>query len=327
MNTFYNKKLFLLITLIAFGAGIFLGGLLHKNPYRSSDLEYRGDTPKDAKLTFVSPLLECVGYEAPELKSFKETLEDFMDQSVNQGAITDASIYFRDLNNGLWLAINAEEVFTPASLLKVPLAMSYLKESELHPEVLDQKIVFQPGEIISFKQNYLPSKVVEPGREYAVRELLERMLIYSDNNAQRALYKMSTGQWRRVFDDLGIGLPEGEKDGDFILVKDYARFFRVLYNASYLSKENSNYLLNLLSQSEFKQGLSLGVPKSVSIAHKFGEREFGEIEQLHDCGVVYAQKSPYVLCIMSRGQDYRELSQFIGKISSLVYEEVSKQSN
>lgn len=321
-----NKQTFIIIVLI-FALGLFIGYSLDSNLKIRANSEYRSLETESESFSFVSPLLECESYEAGELKSFKEIISDFTTESIRKGLITDASVYFRDLNNGLWLAINENDHFTPASLLKVPLAMSYLKEAQTDANLLDRKIIVKDEHMRFLTQNYVSSKSVVVGREYTVRELLEYMLIYSDNNAQRVLYENALGKWRRVFNDLGIALPEGEKDGDFITVKDYARFFRVLYNASYLSKEDSNYLLELLSKSEFKQGLSLGVPKNVVISHKFGERKFNEVEQLHDCGVVYLKKTPYVLCVMSRGQDSQNLSRYIGKISSLVYEEVANQAH
>jgi hypothetical protein len=48
----------------------------------------------------------------------------------------------------------------------------------------------------------------------------------------------------------GVKTPE-----DFLSVKDMATFFRILYNASYLGRENSEYALKLLSQVDFNNGL------------------------------------------------------------------------
>jgi hypothetical protein len=57
------------------------------------------------------------------------------------------------------------------------------------------------------------------------------------------------------------------------------------------------------------------------VAHKFGER--GGIEggqQLHDCGIVYSQSGPYVLCIMTRGRSLEELKTVIADLSKIVYD-------
>jgi hypothetical protein len=108
-------------------------------------------------------------------------------------------------------------------------------------------------------------------------------------------------------------------------VKDYASFFRILYNASYLSKDSSQKALSLLSEVDFTDGLRGGVPKDVPVANKFGERQVGTTQQLHDCGIVYLTDHPYLLCIMSRGSDFDELASSIKTVSHLVYIEMSKQ--
>jgi hypothetical protein len=65
------------------------------------------------------------------------------------------------------------------------------------------------------------------------------------------------------------------------------------------------------------------LPKSLAVAHKFGERELPNgIKQLHDCGIVYLPKHPYLLCIMTRGTDYDRLSTVISTISKKIYEDL-----
>jgi hypothetical protein len=57
-----------------------------------------------------------------------------------------------------------------------------------------------------------------------------------------------------------------------------------------------------------------------------GERELQNgIRQLHDCGIVYLESHPYLLCIMTRGYDFEKLSKIISMISSQVYSEMTKE--
>ncbi len=61
------------------------------------------------------------------------------------------------------------------------------------------------------------------------------------------------------------------------------------------------------------------------VAHKFGTRvaDGPGGRQLHDCGIVYAPKTPYILCVMSRGNSSQNLSHFIAQVSKRVYEGVT----
>jgi beta-lactamase class A len=106
----------------------------------------------------------------------------------------------------------------------------------------------------------------------------------------------------------------------------------VLYNASYLNRELSEKALKHLSSSVFREGIIAGTPPGVEIASKFGERtihvsdEEPDIMQLHDFGIIYFPKHPYLLGVMTRGKDFKELGKVIRDISHEVYEEVYRQS-
>ncbi len=88
----------------------------------------------------------------------------------------------------------------------------------------------------------------------------------------------------------------------------------------------SSRALELLTKTAFNDGLRAGVPENIEVAHKFGERILpNNIQQLHDCGIVYIPNKPYLLCIMTRGKDMHTLQGVIEEISSSVYAEVNPQ--
>ncbi len=308
--------------MLVFGLGVFMGIFIDGvGVIKKPEHEYRDSSNK---LPFINPLLECSDYEITELKSFKEKIINTTEDYKQRGSIREASVYFRELNNGLWIAMGEDEIFAPASLLKLPLAMSYLKKAETNPLILEEKVLIKEEYQGYLEQNFKPKKTVEVGKEYAVAFLIKQMIVHSDNVAKDVLFNKASDYWDTAFNDLGIKFPE--KESDFLRVRDYARFFRVLYNGSYLTKTSSNYLLDLLSEVDFSGGIVAGVPEGVIVSHKFGERlrEDG-IRQLHDCGIVYAESNPYLLCVMTRGDDYVKLSEYIKHISNVVYDEVASQ--
>lgn len=121
-------------------------------------------------------------------------------------------------------------------------------------------------------------------------------------------------------------IEEGEY---FITVKDYVSFFRVLYNSTYLDRTLSEKALELLSKSEYQDGLEAGVPEEVRVAHKFGERKFEETgeRQLHDCGIVYHPIRPFLMCVMTKGKSLNDLSSVIAALTKTAYAEVDKNIN
>ncbi|MFA6518280.1 MAG: serine hydrolase [Candidatus Shapirobacteria bacterium] len=316
------------IIVISLTLGLALGIGLTKI-FSSSLQSSFSETRNPQKYQFINPLIEC----DPALSSSKgvlHSLEDAISQKIDSlkssGLVDFVAVYFRDLNNGPWFGINQDEFFSPASLVKVPTAITYLKHSESDPQILTKELsVTSLSEYQN--QNFQPETKLELNQTYSVEELLKRMIIYSDNVAYELLEKSIDNQEIvKTYSDLGIDISKGFSDpgGNIISVKDYASFFRILYNASYLNQTNSEKLLSLLSQSTFNQGLTAVTPKNIKSSHKYGERKFDtSLKQLHDCGIVYHPQKPYLICIMTRGQDFNKLSATIRGIADLVYKQVS----
>ena len=276
-----------------------------------------------------NPLLACDGASEvlsdPEISSFKEHVEKYLNtrQGINTG------VYFRELNDGLWFSIGDTEQFIPASLRKVPLMIAILKQAESESSLLDRQVKFDQSEDDSSKQNFRPSQTLASGKFYTVKDLIYRMIVYSDNNA----FTLLTGivnpkELMRVYSNLRILDPENANSDNFLSVQTYESFFRVLYNCSYLSHEASDWALEVLSKSEFNTGLVAGVPPGVKVAHKFGEKSDAAngTVQLHDCGIVYYPKHPYLLCVMSKGQDFGSLNEGIAGVSRIIFSEIDAQA-
>jgi len=279
--------------------------------------------------SFINPLLECE-MEGQILNNEYIPFEEEAKNKIQKNIIDikrakEVSVYYRDLNNGPWFGINEGENFSPASLLKVPLLMAYLKKSETYPNLLEEKLIFGKDEINkNLKQNLKPKYSIQEGQEYTIEKLLWFMIVYSDNDAMRILLdNMDQESLDKIYLDLGMSVPDIRKPEDFMSVKQYASFFRILYNASYLNRANSEKALELLSNVEYKDGLVAGIPADMKIAHKFGEREIdisgAKTKQLHDCGIIYYPGNPYLLCVMTRGDSFGELSSTIRDVSDIIY--------
>ncbi len=251
----------------------------------------------------------------------KNRLETYINKQTQGQDADHISVYFRDLNNGPWMGISEKELFSPASLLKIPIMIATYKIAENNPLILSKKIPYMRFDD-SVSQISLPRVTLQEGQEYSVEDLVYRMIVYSDNEAKNILVSavLKEKEINRIYKDLGIELPGIIRSEDFMSVKTYASFFRILYNASYLSKQLSNKALSLLAQSEFKKGIVAGVPENITVANKFGEREIpGSYKQLHDCGIVYQKEKPYILCVMTRGNDWKKLTYVIQDVSRITY--------
>jgi beta-lactamase class A len=276
---------------------------------------------------FTNPLLECSNSPAKEFSSLREKLIAAEQSAEKEGLAKRVAIYFRDLNNGPWIGVDEDLRFSPASLLKVPLLMAYLKQAERVPDLLSRKIVYrrEEADIKGVSANILPERRLKNGETYKLETVLDRMISESDNDA---LAVLATPEFlsieKKIIDDLGI-TTERSADDVTITVKEYASIFRVLFNASYLSRSTSEKALSMLTRTRYQKGLAGSIPRNIPIAHKFGERQFGNQFQLHDCGIIYYPRAPYLLCLMTQGDNLDNLSKVIGELSRIVFHEVSSQ--
>lgn len=245
-------------------------------------------------------------------------------------------MYFRKLNEGQWIGINEKDFFTPASMMKTPLLIAFLKRAEKQPELLDMKVVATKDFFDrALTQNIDVNAALEEGKTYTLREIAEHTIQRSDNVAALILFDHVR---KEDLDGLfeAIGVTQKEVNGDInVRIKDFGAFFRVLYNASYLNKEMSELALSMLSSSDFQGGIKAGTPPGIIVAHKYGERsleqeiqgvEVVQEKQLHDCGIVYVPGKPYIICIMTKGGDFDKQQKFITDTAKYIYEEVENSS-
>lgn len=275
-----------------------------------------------------------------EYVDFKLRLEEYIAEQKRANLVADVAIYFRDLKSGPTMGINEYAEFSTASLLKVPVLVAYLSLAETNQELLREEIAIKGEDgahvINKTTQHYPPKIPIEERTAYTIEELLQRLIVYSDNTASEMLdaYLESlsyTDLLTETYKELGL-VPD-TANGEFaISVKRYASVFRLLFNASYLSPEMSDKALRILSETTFDKGLVAGVPQGISVAHKFGERSYifenaeaETVNQLHDCGIVYFPDNPYLLCVMTRGSSFENLEGVIRDISHMMYEEVDSR--
>ncbi len=313
----------ILIIAASIGAGFLFGSVYGRKDNPNQEIHYNSGI---GKYKFINPLLECDAIENlsnKKINDIKSKVQDLINEELGEGNINFASVYFRDLNNGPWFGINEKEEFMPGSLLKVPLMISIFKIAESNHGILQEEILYQGGD--TSYQYFKPEKKIEPGKIYTVEDLIEAMIKYSDNSAAVILSQyIAPEQIKESYIELGVEVPLGSQY--FMSVRTYATFFRILYNATYLNREFSEKALEILSQATFKDGLRGGVPPDIAIAHKFGEKDISEnnTNQLHNCGIIYEPNKPYLLCVMSRGNDFEKLACFIKNISSVIYDEMKK---
>ncbi|MDD4290243.1 MAG: class A beta-lactamase-related serine hydrolase [Patescibacteria group bacterium] len=323
-----NKILFIVFCLIFFCLGI-----LTKYYFLTQNItdfsELRRSDVVNREFKYINPLLECEQtnfHLNKNLSDLKSKIQEKINKERGDKKINFAAVYFRDLNNGPWFGINEKSYFAPASILKIPVMLAYFYAAQKDSNILQQTMTIEEEYDYSV-QGTIPDLMLEKNYTYTIEELIERMIIYSDNYAYALLLNnIDINNIIHVYDSIGIDYKAINDSLNFnvLSVKDYSAFFRVLFNSSYLDREYSEKALSILAKSQFFNGIKKELPINLDIANKFGETISTDLKefQLHDCGIVYIPKKPYLLCIMTRGDKRENLTKTISSISKIIYEYV-----
>ncbi len=283
--------------------------------------------PASNEYKYINPLLavDVLNENWPQYDQLKSDLNNYITKQRIENKIEKVSIFFRNFSDTSWIGISEDEKYKPGSLFKVPIMIAYLKQAETDRSILRKKLKFDNPNDQSARQDIQPTKQIEFGHEYTIEELIYYMIVYSDNSAAnilaKGIYLDQKNSYTEMLSDLGLPVFTEE-----ISVKNYALFMRILRNATYLNRDMSEKALGILANVDFKDGLVAGLPKDTVIAHKFGEAateiDGQNLEQLHDCGIIYYPNHPYLLCVMTQGKNVSDLEETISNVSKLFYQQI-----
>ncbi len=250
------------------------------NPYPLIDFA-RSFIGQEHYLTTIQPLRARI----------KEMADEFESGSV--------SVYIEYLNTGANISINPELYIWPASLTKVPLAMAVMKKIERGEWKLSNELVLMRGDgddKSGDSENPLSEYPI--GTRFTIEKLLEELLINSDNTAYFIfLRNLHQDDLKNVIQSLGMEALFTEEGK--ISAKEYSRVLRALYTASFLSREHSQYMLELLDRATFDKFISGAVPAEVPFPHKYGENK--PLAAYSDSGIAYVPDRPYIISVMVQG--------------------------
>ncbi|OGY91492.1 MAG: hypothetical protein A3B31_01235 [Candidatus Komeilibacteria bacterium RIFCSPLOWO2_01_FULL_53_11] len=254
-----------------------------------------------------------------------QPLREDLQALVKEFGESSVSLYVEFLNTGANIAINPDIYIWPASLAKVPLAMAVMKKIEAGDWNLGNELVLLPGDRNEESGSEdSPLSEYPFGTRFTIEALLEELLINSDNTAYYMLIRnIHADELNQIVDDLGFDALFSD-DGK-VSAKEYSRMFRALYNASYLTREHSEMILEWLDESTFDDYLSHDLSKETRFPHKYGEKI--DLRVYLDSGIVYLPNRPYLITVMVNGQpgelldaDRERAIQFMRGVSKKVYD-------
>lgn len=260
-----------------------------------------------------------------EGSALRQAVEALLAREVASHHLARASVYYAGLDSGHRFDINPTAQYQPASLLKLPVLISWLRQADGDPGLLDRELVNDIAPTLNTYEDRSAPMALHAGHAYRIDDLLERMITASRNDAKFLLMEhIGLDALERLYQDLSLP-PIRASHGDLELTaRQVASMFHLLDAGLYLRPESAESALAMLNRVQFHEGLAAGVAAGIDIAHKFGVwtwqdgAQGGANEELHDCGIVYDPRERYILCVMTRGYERKALAGVVRAVSEVV---------
>ncbi len=228
----------------------------------------------------------------------------------------ETAMYYKNMVTGDAFSYHSADVLQPASVIKLPIFLSYLKAAASGSIDLKEELICRDEDRLggcgALKAFHGPQRV-------SIETLLELMITISDNTATNMLIKRY-GREELNSDFTAMGLKqtrinrllfdsEATSKGieNAVSASDMALLLEKIYKRTFVNVRTSEYAEKIL----FKQQINHKIPGyigryAVPTAHKTGEDD----GITNDVALVYARQ-PFILCFLSTHTDVPEFERFI----------------
>ncbi|OGV89825.1 hypothetical protein A2Z41_03575 [Microgenomates group bacterium RBG_19FT_COMBO_39_10] len=196
-----------------------------------------------------------------------------------------------DYNYGL----NQEKVFPAASLNKLPVMIAAYQQAEEGKVNLETKYTLKEEDKVQ-GVGLLQSEPASS--QYTYRQLIEYMAQHSDNTAFKIMRQITREEIVEKMTPEEVGL-----------------LFRQIYEGELINQENTDELLQFLTETDFEDRLPQGVPGDIRVSHKIGTLT----GVYSDAGIIFAEP-PFVLVIMTEGARESEALEALPQITQIVWD-------
>jgi beta-lactamase class A len=244
----------------------------------------------------------------------------------------EAGVVIRDLRTRRTIALDQDTRYPSASLVKVPIMAASFYAADEGKISFSEKIRLEKYQKVGGSGTL---KSIPAGQEFTIRELIELMIIESDNTATNMLIeKLGTDFLNKTFIMLGLrhtnisrGMMEFRKRKagieNYTTAKDIASLFEKIYRGGIIDRHTSEECLDMLKRQKMRDRIPARLPSDVAVAHKTGL----ERGVCHDTGIVFSPKGDFLICVLTKHRNKTSAlaKKFISNIAFLVYQYYQNQ--
>ncbi|MBI4096897.1 MAG: serine hydrolase [Candidatus Levybacteria bacterium] len=237
----------------------------------------------------------------------KEVSAVIKDKKGNYG------IYFANLTTGDTFGISEKELFTGASIHKVPIVATLYYLENKGKIRLDEQITLQEVDIQDYGTGSL--RYQKPGSTYSLKTLAKLALNQSDNTAAHIIgNKIGEDNIQKTIDQLG--LTQTNMATNQTSAYDMYLLFKKIYNNEITTPAKSQELLGFMQDTDIEDRLPRLLPPGSVVYHKTGD----VVGSVHDVGIIKNGDTIFFLGVLTSdiGNDEQETKETISKIAKNV---------
>ena len=260
-------------------------------------------------------------------EEWKKTLAEQLRKTL-ESQTNDCSLYIKPLGQVTTpLVVNSKKM-RAASMIKVFIMAEAFRQAKQGRLNLNDEHILKKSEKVGGAGNL---QFASEGTRKSIRELIELMIIDSDNTATNIVidrismhsvnlfisdmgYKDTLLQRKMMdFDSIRIGKE------NFTSVTDLGSFFERIYDGTCVGRDQDKEMITILLRQTDNNKIPAMLPDNVKVAHKTGEL----VGAIHDGGIVYGRQKPYVICVMNEDvQSPNNAFSLTASLSKIVFQSI-----
>jgi len=237
----------------------------------------------------------------------------------------EIGLVIRDLDTGWTYQVNPDTLFPAASMVKVPIMAACLKAAEEGRLSLRDDLTLKRSDKVT-GSGVLRRKAT--GSVYTIEQLVELMVIQSDNTAANMLIDLLGFDYlNRTFREMGLERTNlSRKMMDFrsrdmgvenyTSAREMADILERIFRKGCVCSSVSERSLEFLKSQKVNDRIPRLLPKDTVVAHKTGL----ERQVCHDAGIVFTDNGNFLISAFTKTTSGpRTAKRFISSVSSLAY--------
>lgn len=276
-------------------------------------------------------LLSSARTKKPEMTTLYKTekmpvVEAKLQKLMQQYPTIEPSIFVWEFDSGKYVDIAANEVYSAASIIKIPVLIQLFKSIEANQLTIYDEMTLSDY----FKSPGSGSLQFKPtDSKYTIDELARYMITESDNSATNMIMSaigsmndVNAGirDWGLKHTHVQTWLPDIEGT-NYTTATDLATMLYNLDNPGFLNINSREYIIDYMSHVENNRLIQAGLDKGALFVHKTGD--IGKM--LGDAGIVYTPEGKKYICVILANRPYNspQGKDFIQKASNLIYTSIN----